>query len=86
VEATGHEKMQSANVSQIDAAHLKYKRSKESDQIDDQQIFRNGWYAEHHKIYDLLIFELLFVIYELAFLPCGMLSAAKLRKISRFRP
>jgi hypothetical protein len=54
-------------------------RGKEGNQVDDQQILRDGWYAEHHKIYDLLI-------YYLRFWPCGAISAAKLRKISCFSP
>ena len=79
MEVAGHEEMQTPDVCQVNASHLEDQRGKEGNQVDDQQILRDGWYAEHHKIYDLLI-------YYLRFWPCGAISAAKLRKISCFSP
>ena len=79
MKVAGHEEMQSSDVCQVDSTHLENQRGKEGNQVDDQQILRDGWYAEHHAIYDLLI-------YDLRFWPCGVISAAKLRKISRFFP
>ena len=50
VEIACHKEMQAADVGQIDAAHLQDECGNECDQIDDQQIFCDGWYAEHHAL------------------------------------
>jgi hypothetical protein len=48
MEVAGHEEMQSANISQVDATHLEDKRGKEGYQVYDQQILCNRGYTEHH--------------------------------------
>ena len=45
---TRHEKVKSADVCQINATHLKDVGGNERKQIDDQQVFRDGWNTEHH--------------------------------------
>ena len=63
MEVAGQKEMQTSDVSQVDASHLENKRSKECQQINNQQILGNGWYTEHHIIYDLQIDDL--SIYDL---------------------
>ena len=61
MEMTGHEEMQAPDISQVYTAHLQDKRGKKGYQVNDQQILRDGRYAEHHidlRFNDLLIIYL----------------------------
>jgi len=65
MEIAGHEEMQATDVCQINVSQLKNICGNKSDQINDQQIFGDGWYAEHHimlALYLFLFFALIFQI------------------------
>ena len=48
VEMARHEKVQTTDVCQINATHLKYVGGNERKQIDDQQVFRDSGNTKHH--------------------------------------
>jgi hypothetical protein len=53
MEVIGHEEMEASDVGQIDSLHLQNIRRQKSDAVDDQQIFCDGWYAEHFSVCSL---------------------------------
>ena len=60
VEIVCHEEMETSNACQVNSLCLKNQCRQECDTVDYQQIFCDGWYAEHLFIYNLLIDNLRF--------------------------